>query len=412
MLKRVEDIPASLRAVLPIHAQKIYMVAFNEAEAGGSLAGAPDAAMSAVSKQYKPGADGKWGLREGGGERETSGLREASVIPTAPNEAGVSEGSVLLAAGVNKSRSREYTPEFIQAHLSRLEGAFSYADHPSVSEARERPERSLTRLAATVQDVRWDDAQKAALGDIHYLTNATGRDIMEAFRNEAVRANAGLSIYWPGPVKMKRRKIGESFVDVPLALLGEGTFDVDFVTRPNAGGRVAPLREGDDEMAELKELTFEMLQAERPDLLEAARAGLVPKLEEKPEIKPEPKPEEKPSLSEADRARMENLEKRLRQSDAREIVSAKLAESNLPTEAQDMIRADLAEAECADSKAFGLVVDGKVAQVKKLAESLAKPVKVTGAGAREDKSEFDIEAKLAECGAGIVPEKKDDEKKS
>jgi len=301
--------------------------------------------------------------------KQEGGFREA-FEPTAPNEAGISESCVLLRAGTNKSGRRHYTPEFIREHLDRFDGAMCHMDHPTMSESRDRPERTMGTLAAVVRNPRWQETvaeggatQGAVVGDLEFLATDAGRNMQAAFGNPVVREKAGLSIYWPGPVKVARRKLGGSLVDVPLQLLGDGQFNVDFVTRPNAGGRVGPLKESEaDADMDIADVTLEMLEAERPELIEAVRQGYVKQ--------PEPAAKPQTGMSEAERTEFEALKARGRRADAKDIVDAKLAEAQLPEAVKTEIRADFAEAECTDATAFAAVVDAKIARMKTLAESL------------------------------------------
>ncbi len=299
--------------------------------------------------------------------KQEGGFREA-IEPTAPNEAGIAEGCVLLRAGTNKSGKRHYTPDFIRGHLDRFDGAMCHMDHPTMSESRDRPERTMGTLAAVVRNPRWQETvseggatQGAVVGDLEFLATDAGRNMAAAFRNPVVREKAGLSIYWPGPVKVARRKLGEAQVDVPLELLGDGQFNVDFVTRPNAGGRVGPLKESEADM-DIADVTLEMLEAERPELIEAARKGYVKQ--------PEPAAKPQTGMSEAERTEFEALKARGRRADAKDIVDAKLAEAQLPEAVKTEVRADFAEAECTDATAFAAVVDAKIARMKTMVESL------------------------------------------
>lgn len=321
-------------------------------------------------------------LESEGGRPKTvkrSGMREA-FIPTQPNDSGISEACILLRAGQNKTAQkgipggREYTADFIKEHLPRFEGGLCHVDHPTLSESKERPERTMGTLAAVVKNARWDATEKAAVGDVHYLGTDAGRNMREAFADDVVREKAGLSIYWGGGVKVRRKKTAESFVDVPVELLGEGQFNVDFVTRPNAGGKVGPLRESEEDM-DISELTKEMLEAERPDLVTAIR-------EATPVAKPEAKGEEKSTgMSEAERTEFEALKARIRRADAKDIVTAKLGEAALPEPAQKIVLAHFAEAECADPAAFTPLVEAEIATVKGAFESYRPAGLVRGVGA-------------------------------
>lgn len=309
------------------------------------------------------------------------GIREASIEPTAPGEGGISEGCVLLRAGLNKTGKRMYTPEFVQEHLSRFDGAFCSADHPSLSEGKDLPERSMLRLAAVVRNPRWDEAMNAAIGDVEYLNTPAGQTMREAFRNDVVRERAGMSIYWSGPVQVERRKLKEAggrAVDVPIRLLGDGQFDVDFVTRPSAGGKVGPLREGVDD-AMLSDVTLEQLTAERPDLIEAARQGYV-----RQEDMPPAPPDNTAALAEANR-RIEALEQRNLALEAQGIVRDKLAECDLPAKAKAYVAKHFADV--VNTAGLAEAIDAEIAEVKEL--GLAESGRVQGITGEPPAAVFD-----------------------
>ena len=300
------------------------------------------------------------------------GLREASVELTGPSENGVSEGSVLIRAGMNKVGSRFYTEEFLKGNLDRFEGGFCNADHPTESQARDLPERSVLSLAAVVKGARWDPAQQAVLGDVHYLGTSVGADMREAFRDDVVRANAGLSIYWPGRVTQKRQKIGEAFVNVPTALIGAGRFDVDFVTRPGAGGKVAPIKEEGEDMADEKK-TLEALREEFPELKGLVDpAGLTQAAMQEahpdwfPKVDPEPsKPD--PDLTQ----RVATLEKENHTLRLQQVIREAIAAEKLPDDAAELVRERFAEVVEGESVALGAAVKAYATKVRETLQKVA-----------------------------------------
>ena len=340
------------------------------------------------------------GLAESdGGE----GLHEAGVIqPTQPKAsdkegvAGISEGCVLLEGGLNKSGSRFYTPEFLRKELPRFDGALGHADHPSIDEARSRPERTVRTLATVVQRPCYDDTQKAIIGDVEFIANDAGRSMMETYSHPEVRAQAGLSIYWPHRVRSERRPMGESNtqVSVPLELIGSAgeKFNVDCVTRPNAGGKVGPIRESEaTEMGsgiDWSKVKPEDIKAEAPELVAQLTAvepeGDKPKPEKlepekgKPDGEATTTTEEQPSESDAMKEDIAGLKQRNRQLEAQAIVRDKLAEAKLTDSAQALVEADFAEAECEDVEAFGKRVAARIEAVGKVVKEAASSGKVRG----------------------------------
>lgn len=340
-------------------------------------------------------------IRESSVERTGNGLRESSIELSAPvgtgaeNEAmppgviGISPDSVLLRAGVNKTRRRKYTEAFIREHLERFQGSFSSIDHPSMSEAKDRPERSIADVAAVIMNPRWDTTENAAVGDVHYINNTAGREMLETYRNPVIRERAGLSIYWPGDVRMRRERLAEgNLVDVPMQLLGEGRFDVDFVTRPSAGGRVGALRESEDTQM-LDELTIDDLLEYRPDLVEAIRSQESETVEEtvtesdtETEVTEEPVAEAEQTVEEtveeetepvAESDRIAELEATIRTMRGREIIHDRLRESDLPEQGRSLVEADLEGVEWSDETEFTARVDARIAAVGALVSAVASP---------------------------------------
>ena len=309
--------------------------------------------------------------------KQTGGISEA-FTPTAPNEHGVSPDSVLLTIGMNKSKTRKYTKEFMESNLSRFDGAVCHADHPSNTEHRDRPERTVRTMAAVVRNPRYqsviatpEGSTEGIVGDLEYLDTESGRDMKAAYSHPVIREQCGLSIFWPGEVKVRKEKIGEALVSVPLELIGQGKLNVDFVTRPNAGGRVGPLRESEDEDMTHEEM-LEALKSERPELLEAYHTPAPEKVGKTPEVKIVQ------GMSESEKTEFETLRVRARRQDATDIVNQQIVEAAIPEVLAVEIRNDYAMMECTDATSFTAQVKSKIERMKKLGEALTPKPTVHG----------------------------------
>jgi len=214
---------------------------------------------------------------------------------------------------------------------------------------------------------------------------------METYSHPAVRAQAGLSIYWPHRVRSERRVMGESSkqVSVPLELIGSASekFNVDCVTRPNAGGKVGPIRESDTEVNDMdwKDITAEDLAKERPDLAEqlAATAAEGTTQEQDGKDKPEaekPAPEGETTAAEqpTESDRIAGLEKHNRQLQARGIVREALSDAKLTDSGKALVDADFADAECDDVEAFGKRVAARIESVGNVVKEAAGSGRVRG----------------------------------
>jgi len=336
-------------------------------------------------------------------ETDLEGLREVnSVQPTAPDESGISRNCVLLQGGINKTGSRYYTASFLKDNVGRFEGALGHMDHPRRSDERDIPERTMATLALVTENARYDADQVAVVSDVRFLDTDPGRNMQAAFADKTVRENAGLSIYWPYRVRAQRKKVNEADVTVPLELVGDddAKFDIDCVRRPTGGGRVNPINETDrseHEMVDYGELTADDLRAQRPDIVAELTAEDTPqeteednKTEKEPQDKTGDKTETTTETQEqapTESDRMGELEKRLRQWDAHDIVRDKLDEAKLPDSAAELIESDFRKAECADAELFGKQVDGRIEQVRKLLKEAGEIGRVQGVMAESDTGE-------------------------
>ncbi|MCF8012614.1 MAG: hypothetical protein K9L56_15195 [Clostridiales bacterium] len=335
-------------------------------------------------------------------ESDPQVIREAVGVNTDGYSAdeSVVRDCVLIEAGLNQTGSRYYEPGFLQEHLGRFEGAFGFVDHPTATEAKQKPERSMDTIAVTIENARWSEAQDAVLGDVHFLDTDSGRNMRAAFENPIVRERAGLSIYWPYGVEAENRRMNESDVMVPQKLLGSENerFDIDVVTRPTAGGKIT-IREGGNEMPELDELTIEQLQEERPDLVKELTADAdedeVTESDTETEETEEEEADEE-TVEESDVAeKIEKLQAENERLRAQGVVKDTLEEADLGEKARGYVRKQFADVRCAEGheselrESIGEVI-GTVGEMLKEA-GVGKPRGITGAdtGDSEDFNAMD-----------------------
>lgn len=343
-------------------------------------------------------------------------LREAAVMELTAPEASkregvhaVAPGSVFIRAGRNKTGRRLYEGGFLKANLQRFDGALGHVDHPTTLDERQRPERSVATLATVARNPRWSEAQQAVVGDIEFIDNEAGRAMAETYRHPDVRAQAGLSIYWPHGVRVRRENVAEGgTVDVPVELLGSADerFNLDLVTRPTAGGSVTQIRESDDanntaategtdESMDWEKLTRADIEANRPDLLQPAADNA--------DAEQTPEPVVPTPTGESDR--IEQLERRVRQADAREVVRATLDEAGLAPAMRTLIESDFGAAECSEGDADAL--RGRVAARIEAVRAALKEAggnRVQGVMAESDTgTALDVRARIAQSVTGQKP---------
>lgn len=173
-------------------------------------------------------------------------LQESGLQGFAPvSDDGVIRDCVIIREGLNAVGTRLYTPEFLKASLPRFANGLCNLDHPTESEARDRPEGSLRDLAGYMTNPRWSETERGVVADVKLLADQpTGERVSKLFSDDVVRETAGLSIYWPYGFDGTERQIDGRRVQVPTALKGpdKARIRADFVTAPTAGGRVGRAR--------------------------------------------------------------------------------------------------------------------------------------------------------------------------
>jgi hypothetical protein len=340
------------------------------------------------------------------------GLREALVM----GEDGQPKLATVVRAGPNAQGTTYYTPEFLKLCLAegRFTGSLMRLNHPSVSEAQDRPEGDLGRVVGRTGDAFWDEADRAIKAPLVLLGDDTpgtpAHFVRTVFADQAVADQAGLSIHYPHRVEwgeaIKDPKTGRAMRH-PVSLPEPGKMYVDFVLAPAAGGRV-PLLAGQREESdpvEIATLTLEELQAENPALVEAIRATAAPPAQ--PQTTPDPAPiditgqlreaiapliAQNQTLADTVQA----LQTRLDQQDGTNAVQMLIREAGLKEAEAALVAAELTGRPFDTSEALKSAFDASVSRVDQLLESVGAPaVRDNGAalppeGQGEEPSALDI----------------------
>ena len=240
----------------------------------------------------------------------------------------------FLVPGLNTDKDRFYTEQAIHDACKVFEGVKMYANHPTRTEGRERPERDVRDWVANLRNCRIAPTG-AAVGDavIHESWfKAKVQGLLEAGELEGL----GTSIIGVGSGTKGEVEKGVKAHIVENIVKGRSC---DFVTEPGAGGR-AGLQESTsatlyDEQNDIDLLNEADLRERRPDLVALIEAD---------------------KMKEA-RGEMEELEK------LKERV-AELEESITATEAErDELKVKIEEAELAEAKTKAQV------EIKELVEA-------------------------------------------
>jgi hypothetical protein len=143
----------------------------------------------------------------------------------------------IIRSGWNSSGSRYYPADVLERDVPNVypAGTHMYIDHPSMTEAEDRPERSLQTLAAVFVDTPYAVRE----GDqVVMRTTARVYSRWKDFLSEA-QDDIGVSINGSGDGEYATR---EGRAGLVLERLTHGA-SVDFVTKPGAGGRIVALLE-------------------------------------------------------------------------------------------------------------------------------------------------------------------------
>lgn len=291
------------------------------------------------------------------------------------------DGSVsvtLIKPGWSKN-GNYYSRQTLEQAASLFEGSLSFVNHPTRTEARERPNRDVRDLAGLYEGVHI--ASDGSLRGNLRLIGKNGADLKPLI-SEAIKLPEliGISINAAGNLREgvaegRRGKIVENIVNVVSS---------DIVTRPAAGGKFDRLVAAEDWVEKIiEEISFEQWQTHHQDWkpkevsMEDIREQVNPLIEEA--VKPF-------------REQLEAQSRELAEGKRRESARIKLEASAVPT----AVRADLLESVAAleedDQQPF---IDRQVEMFRKLN---IRPT-VTGAGqganvAEPEKLTEDLNSKL------------------
>lgn len=265
----------------------------------------------------------------------------------------------FLEKGLTKDKKRFYTDGAIDSAIDVYEGAKMFADHPTKSDERERPERSFRDWIANLRNCR-KNSEGHAIADavIHegwFKKKIAG--LLEAGELE------GLATSIAGIAKAVKGKI-EGVTTFIVESIAEGR-SCDFVTEPNAGGRAgiyesAGAGSSYDEDNDIGLLGESDLRTRRPDLvslIEAAKEKELRKdMAELEDLQERVKTLEAAvttAESERDEAKAELETKRV--AEARAKVAGEIAvlikEAKVPDKTAERLTAEFAEADKIDGVA-------------------------------------------------------------
>jgi len=231
---------------------------------------------------------------------------------------GLSWKISVIEAGLSET-GRSYSEDVLKAAVPLFDGVKMFADHPSVSEEMDRPERSTSNIVGWITEPRWDESEKRIVGTMNLLkTHPIAERVLEAYKRGRTDLYE-LSIYGSGKTEPVNEN-GKTYFEVKSI---DKIVSVDLVTFGAAGGRIekliASIRNKEDEMDVLKDLSAEEILELRPDLLEA--------------VKPEAEEEEDTSL----REELEALRNEVALERCKALAQTKIDTSGLPKAMKDRL---------------------------------------------------------------------------
>jgi len=164
-------------------------------------------------------------------------LREAKVTKTG----GTYEATVVREGPGNPSDSNYYTKQALQAAVKGglFEGLQAYANHPTASEERDRPERDVRQLVGHFREARFIDGNPAEVRAKFVPVNGPGYEWVRSLIESALgsvpgRPLIGISIDGYGHAPDQKNVNGRTYNMVrEVTHLGSA----DIVTRAGAGGQ-------------------------------------------------------------------------------------------------------------------------------------------------------------------------------
>ncbi len=295
---------------------------------------------------------------------------------------------IVIKAGFNATKERYYPKEMLQRDYGIFEGLKMYADHPTETEEKERPERSIREWVATLKDVTCDE--NGTVTGIAEIIESWLMQKLANLRDKDMLSEMGISINAAGTASKATIDGVETYVIEKL----ERANSVDFVTEPGAHGIVTLYESDRQRNLDLVELAT--LKERRPDLIKAIEANIREQVSK--EVKKAMDTEQRVTelegqittlTTERDELK-EAKEKALKEkvkAEAQATIKEAVDKAELPDKAKERLHEQFKDAETADG------ITEAIDSMKSFIADLAEVSKVKGLGPTHRKnSEDDIKA--------------------
>ena len=313
---------------------------------------------------------------------------------------------IIIKAGFNVTKDRYYPAEMLKRDYGIFEGIKMYADHPTETEEKERPERSIREWVATLKDVTCDES--GTVTGIAEIIEPWLMAKLAQLRDKQMLSEMGISINAIGSASKSTIDGVETLVIEKL----ERANSVDFVTEPGAGG-IVTLYES-DRLRNVDLVELSILKERRPDLVKLIESAI--RAEITKEVKKQVENEqritelegqitdlikERDELKEAAEKAVKEAAKAEAQAAIKEAIEA-VDEAKLPVAAKEKLIERFKDAETADGIAEA--IQSEVDYIAKLSEA----GKVKGLGPSKENTDKDKEA-LKESFKRMHPEWTEDQ---
>ncbi|MBU2685603.1 MAG: hypothetical protein KKF27_20370, partial [Gammaproteobacteria bacterium] len=275
---------------------------------------------------------------------------------------------VVIKPGLNSSKERYYAPEVLKRDAGLFEGVKMYADHPTPTEEREKPERSVKDWVATLKNVHVDDKGQI-VGEAVVVEPWLQAKLAE-LRDKGMLQEMGISINAvgtasKGEIDGVKTNVIEKIVRVR---------SVDFVTEAGAGGMVTMYevdRENDVDL-----VSIETLKERRPDLVKQIETAIIAGIQT--EVKRKVELDEKVKELEANietltkerdelKGKITEAEKAKAKAEAQAVIKEAVSKAELPDAAKAKLTEQFKEAETADGIAEAIKAEAEY--IAKLTEA-------------------------------------------
>ena len=284
---------------------------------------------------------------------------------------------VVLRSGFNSSKERYYSPEAVARDYGIFEGVKMYADHPTKTEEKERPEGSIKNWVATLKNVHVDESG-AIVGEA-VIIEGWLKEKLAALKEQGLLSEMGISInaIGRGPKELQEVEGHKTKVVEELVIARS----VDFVTEPGAGG-VVQMYEADPNR-DIDLIGLSLLRERRPDLIKEAEAVIREQVNQ--EVKRKVELEERITALEgqittlteerdAAKTELEESRKGQKMAETKSAVDKALSESELPEPAKARLSERFSSAESTDGLEDAIVAE------KAYIDSIRESGKVKGMG--------------------------------